>query len=163
MAPPEKVGAGLLLLHGGECLLLLRSKNSGNPCTWGLPGGNAEPGEDASLLETARREASEECGPVPPFTVQHEVLTRRGKHGQKHFTVFIATTPTRWEPTLNHEHTEFRWLPLPFVKTCAAASGGACALLPAGVSVLPLHPVVMAAFAAAEEPLAAAAAASLNA
>lgn len=100
---------------------------------------------------------------MPPFTVQHEVLTRRGKHGQKHYTVFIATTPARWQPTLNHEHTEFRWMPLPFVRLCASASDGACAMLPPGVSLLPLHPVVTAALAAAAEPLEAAAAASLKA
>lgn len=48
-------------------LLLLRAGRH-NSNTWGLPGGNAEDG-DADLLATARREATEEMGPLPAFSV----------------------------------------------------------------------------------------------
>ena len=54
-------------------LLLRNSKHNDN--TWGLPGGNAEPG-DASLLETAQREAREEMGSFPPCNVSGQILTK---------------------------------------------------------------------------------------
>ena len=44
-------------------LLLLRNSKH-NDMTWGLPGGNKEEG-DADGLATARREATEEMGPLP--------------------------------------------------------------------------------------------------
>ena len=52
-----------------------RSAKSGNPCTLGLPGGNSDPG-DVDLLNTALREAGEEMGGAPRFTVAGEVLTK---------------------------------------------------------------------------------------
>jgi 8-oxo-dGTP pyrophosphatase MutT (NUDIX family) len=59
----EKTGAGILFSCEDEVLLLLRnSKHNDN--TWGLPGGNVEEG-DASLFETAKRESTEELGPLP--------------------------------------------------------------------------------------------------
>jgi 8-oxo-dGTP pyrophosphatase MutT (NUDIX family) len=56
-------------------LLLQRSPLSGNPGTWGLPGGNAD-ATDTCLLHTARREAEEEMGAVPEFEVLFELLTK---------------------------------------------------------------------------------------
>ena len=44
-------------------LLLLRNSKH-NDMTWGLPGGNKEEG-DADAFGTARREATEELGPLP--------------------------------------------------------------------------------------------------
>ncbi|KAI3435953.1 hypothetical protein D9Q98_002011 [Chlorella vulgaris] len=109
----EKLGAGLLLTCDGEVLLLKRTSNH-NHGTWGLPGGNAD-GTDVSLLETARREAVEEMGPnLPPFEVVAEVPTRRGKRGQKHYTVFVGRVRPEdraaWVPQLNEEHSAWRWL-----------------------------------------------------
>ena len=46
-------------------MLLKRSTESGNPETWGLPGGNAEAQEAGDLLGTASREATEEMGELP--------------------------------------------------------------------------------------------------
>jgi hypothetical protein len=60
-APPEKLGAGLLITCNGEVLLLQRSSKH-NFGTWGLPGGNAD-ATDSDLLETARREATEVRAP----------------------------------------------------------------------------------------------------
>ena len=95
-------------------LLLLRS-GSHNAATWGLPGGNRD-AADADLLATALREAEEEVGGVPEHAVQAELLTVRGKRGQKHYTVFVATVPpaarAAFTPVLNDEHSAWRWVPL---------------------------------------------------
>jgi 8-oxo-dGTP pyrophosphatase MutT (NUDIX family) len=101
----EKRGAGLLLrcAASGDCLLLLRCSRH-NDRTWGLPGGNAEPGDGAAraagsasgaqyadaarsrcaaggdLRSTALREATEELGPLPRLDATAPgILTRRGK------------------------------------------------------------------------------------
>ncbi len=58
---------------GGEVLLLKRS-SAHNDQKWGLPGGNVEEG-DKDLIDTAKREATEEMGKLPPFDVKGEILT----------------------------------------------------------------------------------------
>ena len=55
-------------------LLLLRSSKH-NDSTWGLPGGNVELG-DEDFQVTAEREAVEEMGPLPPYTVTASILTK---------------------------------------------------------------------------------------
>ncbi|KAL6768337.1 hypothetical protein F751_6547 [Auxenochlorella protothecoides] len=138
--PIEKQGAGLLFTSEQHVLLLKRANTKHNLGAWGLPGGNVEAG-DESLLATAVREAVEEVGVLPPFTISGEIKTARGKRGQKHFTVFIATLLPEdrqaWTPVLNHEHSEFQWYPVP----------GLCA------GTLPLHPVVDKLFRQGELPL----------
>jgi len=57
----------------GDVLLLKRSSIH-NDRKWGLPGGNVEEG-DSDLIQTARREATEEIGPLPKFKVKGEILT----------------------------------------------------------------------------------------
>lgn len=113
-------------------MLLLQRTSKNNHGTFGLPGGNADAG-DADLLATATREAAEEMGEgLPPFTVAASVLTKRGKRGQKHYTVFVARLAPEdrasWRPQLNEEHSAWRWFPL--------------AELLAANSAVPLHPVV---------------------
>ncbi|GLC33887.1 hypothetical protein PLESTB_000814700 [Pleodorina starrii] len=125
---PSKIGAGLLICCEGACLLLRRSEDSGNPGTWGLPGGNADAADGGQLLTTAMREAREELGELPPgLEVLGSVLTRRGKSLQKHYTVFVASIPgaarAAYRPTLNDEHTEWRWLDLRHAAALAAAPG----------------------------------------
>lgn len=142
MDAPTKIGAGLLLVFDRECLLLLRAGNH-NAGTWGLPGGNAEAGDNGNLLETAKREATEEMGELPAFDVVGEVLTKRGKHKQKHFTVFIAALRPgereMYKPNLNHEHSEWRWHNITALQS--SATGEALQAPP-----VPLHPVVEIAF-----------------
>lgn len=44
-----------------------------------------------------------------------QVLTKRGKREQKHYTVFVCriTSNARdsWTPVLNEEHSEWKWFP----------------------------------------------------
>ena len=60
--------------HDDKFLLLLRNSQHNNN-TWGLPGGNVEQ-LDLDLLETARREGTEEMGELPRFEVLTEIKTR---------------------------------------------------------------------------------------
>lgn len=133
---PEKLGAGLLLCCQGQVLLLKRSSKH-NDQTWGLPGGNAE-SADQGLLATAQREAHEELGAVPAYVTQAQILTKRGKRNQKHFTVFVAdvqpSAAQQYVPRLNAEHSEWRWVP--WEQVVAAGSGAA------NENQLQLHPVV---------------------
>jgi len=138
-SPPNasKVGAGLLIVRGGpdgrnetrEALLLKRSMSSGNPGTWGLPGGNRDAGE-TDLWETVMREAGEEMGGVDAawFVRLATVLTRRGKREEKEYTVYVvemeAGVASGWVPSLNEEHTAWRWVGLRGLLEGAGASGG---------------------------------------
>jgi len=112
----KKVGAGFFVVSEGEALLLLRGKKSGNPLTWGLPGGNVDEGETA--IQTALREAEEELGePIPNYDIKSEVVTTRGKKGDKIFTVFLVQISPQdkqtFRPKLNKEHVEYKWFSLP--------------------------------------------------
>jgi len=137
-AVPEKKGAGLLLRCNNEVLLLLRNSRHNNR-TWGLPGGNCV-AEDASLQETAVREALEELGTLPPLHLARECLTTRGKRLEKHYTVFFCEVEhavrAAWTPALNEEHVDFRWFAVAVV---ADSANGVLRGPPA-----PLHPVVAA-------------------
>jgi 8-oxo-dGTP pyrophosphatase MutT (NUDIX family) len=96
-------------------VLLLKRRSKHNDATWGLPGGNEEQNDGGELLSTATREAREELGMPPPFAVAAQLLTRRGKRLQKHYTVFIAhvdpAVRQTWVPQLNEEHSDWRWVP----------------------------------------------------
>lgn len=111
----KKLGAGLLVVSDGEILLLLRGPDSGNPNTWGLPGGNQEKGE--TPIATALREATEELGQViPNYSIKAEISTMRGKNRNKKFIVFVAEISPgdkkSFKPKLNEEHVEFQWFAL---------------------------------------------------
>ena len=58
---------------GTDVLLLLRNSKH-NDKTWGLPGGNSDKGE--RILDTAKREATEEMGAMPSCNVLGQILTR---------------------------------------------------------------------------------------
>ena len=110
----EKYGAGLLFCCEREVLLLKRSPKSGNPLTWGLPGGNVD-ATDETLLFTAERESIEEMEKLPKnYKVIKEVTTRRGKRMQKWYKVFVASISKEekdtFEPVLNNEHVEYKWI-----------------------------------------------------
>ena len=123
---PIKVGAGLFIVHSTaseatagssdrkyKVLLLKRSMASGNPGTWGLPGGNRDEEDNGDLYMTAVREATEEMGNTVPDDLRNMgvILTKRGKQGLKHYTVFVMETKNgEFVPSLNEEHTEFAWV-----------------------------------------------------
>jgi 8-oxo-dGTP pyrophosphatase MutT (NUDIX family) len=65
----------MFVCSSGNRVLLLLRRSAHNDNTWGLPGGNVD-ATDASLEATAVREAVEEMGTVPPFTIRGSVLTR---------------------------------------------------------------------------------------
>ena len=107
----EKAGPKLQRM----ALLLKRAPTSGNGNTWGLPGGNSDPGE-TDLWETAMREAGEEMGDMTGSELHRlaTVLTKRGKRDEKHYTVYVVEMPA-WEeytPVLNEEHTAWEWVGL---------------------------------------------------
>lgn len=103
-----KRGAGLLFVTRRHVLLLKRSEHVGHPRTWGLAGGQLKAGE--SPAAGARREAQEEIGPLPSFTVQAHYQRDTAAH---HFDLYVVRVSGRvrrqWRLQLNHEHTEWRW------------------------------------------------------
>ena len=108
----RKVGAGYFIESDGEVLLLLRGRDSNNPHTWGIPGGNLE--ENETAIEGALREAREEIGiDMSSYIPMSEIRTIRGKRLDKLFTVFVVRISTEEKknfiPVLNDEHEEYRW------------------------------------------------------
>lgn len=55
-------------------MLLLKRNSLHNHDKWGLPGGNVDEGDDQALA-TAEREALEEMGSLPAYTVAGEIHT----------------------------------------------------------------------------------------
>ena len=105
-------GAGLLMFSGKKLLVLKRSKKVDDPKTWGIPGGHREK-DDIDLYATARREAIEELGAVPQYTIVGEIEV---KNGNKLFTGVLTRTDhhviREWAPILNKEHTAYKWASL---------------------------------------------------
>lgn len=100
-----KAGAGIFFTDGRSVLLLKRAEKGDDKNTWGLPGGKAEDGE--SSIDTARREAKEECG--------HSEGQRFDKSEEKdnHFrwTTFFFQIKNKFECTLSDEHSDWEWVP----------------------------------------------------
>lgn len=130
-APPpagayKKLGAGLLLIHPSSptpSVLLLQRKSSHHDKAWGLPGGNAESEDGGSLLVTATREATEEMGGVPSFTVVDRIDVTRGggdddenkPDKKKFYAVYVATVAdSTWRPPRldTKESRDARWVAL---------------------------------------------------
>jgi hypothetical protein len=88
--------------------------------------------------------AAAQCGP-------HRAR-RRGKKGQKHFTVFVARVPpsvrSSFQPELNEEHTAWRWFPA----TQAALRSDLHPVVAAALAAEPNKQRVLAAIAAGEGP-----------
>lgn len=105
-----------VLIHvrrGDEFLVAHRSADSGG--YWHTIAGGVEPGEEWNAA--AARELREETGleaaglqPIGEFAyVRESWESEPGLHVDVH--AFLAVVDPEWEPTLNEEHTEYRWLP----------------------------------------------------
>jgi len=98
---------------GPEFLVLLRSPDKHG--YWNPIAGGIEEGETPE--EAARRELVEESGLEDPLAFERlplEVGYRRPPESGGFWVplhVFRTEAPAGWEPVLNDEHVEFRWLP----------------------------------------------------
>lgn len=99
-------GAGIFFTDGQSVLLLKRPANGKNPNSWCLPGGKAKIGESA--LETARREAREECG-----RVEGEQFAKDEHHiGNFHWTSYFFKIEKPFNCNINQEHVDWQWFEL---------------------------------------------------
>ena len=99
--------------RGDEFLVAHRSAESGG--YWHTIAGKVEEGEepDAAALRELREEtglAVEELEPLSEFAyVREEWESEPGL--RVHVKAFLVDVERGWEPTLNEEHDEYRWLP----------------------------------------------------
>lgn len=95
--------AGIILTtETGEMLFLRRSQGSNHAGTWAFPGGHVEAGE--TTKQAACRELLEETGIViDPLWLDDPVNTT------PEFETFVLPVSEALAPTLNGEHTAFRW------------------------------------------------------
>lgn len=129
-AEPKKNGAGLLFVTPDSHVLLLLRAGKHNAGKWGLPGGNVEDA-DTDLKATAKREAAEELGgeaSLPQYEIAGDgILTKRGRFGSKHYTVFVAKVSDDARvnfsaPNLNAlEHSDYKWFKFSELDKMAAA------------------------------------------
>jgi hypothetical protein len=91
----------MLQAPGNRLLVLRRSQESDHPGTYCFPGGGVEEGE--TYEDAARRELHEETG----FDYQGPLAQVDDRDG---FVTFRAELPEEFDPELNDEHTEARWI-----------------------------------------------------
>jgi dATP pyrophosphohydrolase len=105
-----------VLIHvrrGDEFLVAHRSAEGGG--YWHTIAGGVEPGEEGH--DAALRELREETGleatvlePLGDFAYVRESWEQ--EPGLRvHVHAFLVDVEPGWEPELNHEHDEYRWLP----------------------------------------------------
>jgi 8-oxo-dGTP pyrophosphatase MutT (NUDIX family) len=91
----------VVVRRGRDFLVVHRAPEDG--AYWHLVAGGVEEGE--TLAEAGARELGEETGldaAVAPLDSSFEYEGVRVE-------CFVASAPPGWEPTLNHEHDEYRW------------------------------------------------------
>lgn len=114
MGKAQSAGFLVFARSTGRVLLLLRSRSSRHPGTWGIPGGRRERGEE--LIDAAYREFVEEVGVPCPLVVGPTAFQ------SSRYVTFVAVTPQEFVPKLNWEHSHYKWcdeLPWPLHKGVA--------------------------------------------
>lgn len=109
--------AGIMYKFGDEVLMMKRAPGSSQGGTWAFPAGKMEPGETPE--QCAFREFQEETG--------RDFRNALIKISESDGFVLYSTSGPKFDPQLNEEHTEFKWVKL-------------------GELPQPLHPGVMRAF-----------------
>jgi len=99
-------GGGVLLYSQatGRFLFIKRSETGDCPGTWCVPGGGIEDGE--TIDQGTKRELSEECGYDEPIEL---LFMHRDVQPNFIFHNHMAVVPDEFEPTLNEEHTDYKW------------------------------------------------------
>ena len=99
-----KLGGGILFTNGKQVLLLKRDGDCDFVDHWSIPGGKAK--ENEKPIETAHREAKEECGKVEGnrFGQFHD------RDGQHHFHTFLHSVSKPFDVTLSKEHSDSKWV-----------------------------------------------------
>lgn len=92
--------AGIFFTNGTKVLILKKNKDSKHAGTWGIPGGKALKGEIP--LETAKREAKEECG--------YNQGKQFGKYARQDWTAFFFKVNHLFDCKLSDEHTDWKWV-----------------------------------------------------
>lgn len=98
------MGAGIMLTCGRRTLILKRAeyKNDRYAGYWNFPGGTSEEGE--SEYQTALRETEEETGIKPDQIKVYKHIPVRG------YTMYLGAVESELTPTLDHEHSEWKWV-----------------------------------------------------
>ncbi len=104
-----KSGAGIFYTDNLHVLLLCR-KNGRYKDMWCLPGGKLEPGE--TEIEAARRESMEECGKCEGVVFDH----LSSMTGDFKWTTFFFKVDSLFDCMLNHEHYDWKWVPIAEIK-----------------------------------------------
>lgn len=105
-------------------LFLKRSDLEEYPGSWCAPGGKVEPGEDP--LSAAHRELLEETGlKVQDLRFVKKVFVQYCSKEAKGYDLYVfhASLNDLITPTLNHEHTDYRWMEVEEAKTYPLISG----------------------------------------
>lgn len=104
-----KLGAGFLMVCPNTQRILLVLRNDPEP-VWSIFGGGLEKYETA--IQCAKRELIEEAGFIEGR--DYKVMSTRpfniGKYPNFVYRTFIGVTDTEIIPTLNYEHSEYRWV-----------------------------------------------------
>jgi 8-oxo-dGTP diphosphatase len=93
----------IVIRRGDEFLVVHRSPE--NDAYWHQIAGGVEDGE--TFAEAAVRELREETG----LEAEVQPLDSPFRYESVHVEAFLVDVPPEWEPTLDWEHDEYRWLP----------------------------------------------------